>query len=420
MNKIKLGDVLDVKRGTSLSGEYYAEKGDKIRLTLGNFNYPAGGFKQNTSKTDIYFTGEVRSEFILKKGDIITPLTEQVSGLLGETARIPENDLYIQSGDIGLVIPNEKMLDKSFAYYLISSSVVKKQLDAAAQQTKIRHTSPDKIKDCEVWLPKMEHQIKTGKLLDMINSKIENNNKINIELESMAKNIYDYWFLQFDFPDENGKSYKSSGGKMIWNEELKREIPEGWDVKYIKDIENYIVTGKTPSSKTEEYYNGEIPFITIGDIRGNMFVVSTEQTLSTIGAETQASKYIPEDSICVTCIATPGLVGLTVQKSQTNQQINSIVCKNIKNRSYLYFAIKDYFIYSAGAKTGNTFANMNKEDFSKIPLIYNKNIVEQYYDATKEIFTLIKNNLLQNKELAALRDFLLPLLMNGQVRFKEK
>ena len=150
MRKIKLGDILDVKRGASLSGEFYAEQGEQIRLTLGNFNYPAGGFKENTSKTNIFFTGEVKQEFILKKGDIITPLTEQVSGLLGETARIPEDNKYIQSGDVGLVIPNENLVDNSFVYYLISSPVVKKQLDAAAQQTKIRHTSPEKIKDCEV------------------------------------------------------------------------------------------------------------------------------------------------------------------------------------------------------------------------------------------------------------------------------
>jgi len=100
MNRVKLGSVLNIKRGTSLSGKYYAERGEKVRLTLGNFNYPNGGFKENTSKTDIYFTGDVKPEFILKKGDIITPLTEQVSGLLGETARIPVDNMYIQSGDI--------------------------------------------------------------------------------------------------------------------------------------------------------------------------------------------------------------------------------------------------------------------------------------------------------------------------------
>ena len=88
MKKVKLGDVLDVRRGTSLAGEYYSEQGNLIRLTLGNFNYPRGGFQENTAKKDIYFVGSVNPAFILKAGDIITPLTEQVSGLLGETATI--------------------------------------------------------------------------------------------------------------------------------------------------------------------------------------------------------------------------------------------------------------------------------------------------------------------------------------------
>lgn len=160
MEKVKLGDILDVRRGTSLSGKYYAISGDKIRLTLGNFNYPNGGFKNNTSKRDIYFTGEIDPKFVLHKGDIITPLTEQVSGLLGETAIIPTDNLYIQSGDVGLVIPDESKLHRGFAYYLISSAVVKKQLSAGAQQTKIRHTTPDAIKNCSVWLPDLEKQLR--------------------------------------------------------------------------------------------------------------------------------------------------------------------------------------------------------------------------------------------------------------------
>jgi len=160
MKKVKLGEILDVRRGTSLSGKYYATSGDKIRLTLGNFNYPNGGFKENTSKKDLYFTGEVDPKFILRKGDIITPLTEQVSGLLGETAIIPTDNLYVQSGDIGLLIPDESKLSKEFAYYMISSAMVKRQLGAGAQQTKIRHTTPDAIKNCTVWLPEIEQQLR--------------------------------------------------------------------------------------------------------------------------------------------------------------------------------------------------------------------------------------------------------------------
>lgn len=182
MRKIKLKEVLEIKRGTSLSGKYYSTSGQYIRLTLGNFNYPNGGFKENRSKEDIFFKETVKPQFILKKGDIITPLTEQVMGLLGETATIPESNKYIQSGDIGLVVPNEEKLDKRFAYYLISSGIIKKQLAVSSQQTKIRHTSPEKIMDCIAWIPEIEEQKKIALLLDNINLKISNNNQINNNL----------------------------------------------------------------------------------------------------------------------------------------------------------------------------------------------------------------------------------------------
>ena len=185
MKKYKLSDLVDVKRGCSLSGEHYSTQGEYIRLTLGNFQENCG-FKHNSSKEDIYFTGPIRDEFILKKGDIITPLTEQVPGLLGATARIPESGKYIQSGDVALVKCISEDLDDGYCYYLIASDVVRRQLSAAAQQTKIRHTSPEKIKDCIVFLPEKHEQIKIAKLLDSINRKIEINNEINDNLSQSA------------------------------------------------------------------------------------------------------------------------------------------------------------------------------------------------------------------------------------------
>ena len=356
----------------------------------------------------------------MKKDDIITPLTEQVAGLLGETARIPKSDLYVQSGDIGLIVPNEKLLDKNFVYYLISSPMIKKQLGAMAQQTKIRHTSPEKIKSCEAIIPEIETQKKIGSLLRYIDEEIEHNNNMNKESEKIAKTIYDYWFLQFEFPNEEGKPYKLSGGKMVWNEELKRRIPEEWKVKKIIEIEKNIITGKTPPTKDIANFGGNIPFITINDIRKGTYINTTERTLTIKGADLQKNKYIPENAICVTCIATIGLVGITTKKSQTNQQINSIICTYDKNRYFLLNAIRHYFRNSVGAKAGNIFDNMNKEDFSSIKLIYpNNDVLERYAKIVKPIYNEIKDNILKNEELIKLKDYLLPLLMNGQVCFKE-
>ena len=236
LTRYKLSQLIEVARGQSLAGEFYAEQGDVMRLTLANFDYQNGGFKEDVQKSDIYYTGTVKPQCLLNEGDIITPLTEQTPGLLGSTARIPVSGKYVQSGDVALVKCNEELIDPSFCYYLLPSSQVKKQLAAGSQQTKIRHTSPDAIKNCIVDIPSIDQQRKIGKLLDAITAKIDENRKQNDLLEKMAKQLYDYWFVQFDFPDENGRPYKSSGGAMVYNEQLKREIPEGWEIKSIGEL----------------------------------------------------------------------------------------------------------------------------------------------------------------------------------------
>lgn len=402
MNKVKLGEVLDVKRGASLSGDYYSESGEKIRLTLGNFDYPNGGFKENTSKSDIYFTGEVKPEFILKKGDIITPLTEQVAGLLGETARIPEDDLYIQSGDVGLVIPNESKLDNKYAYYLLASPLIKRQLGAAAQQTKIRHTSPDKIKDCEAWLPSLEYQKKAGELLDDINFKMKCNNKINAELESMAKTIYDYWFLQFEFPNEEGKPYKSSGGKMVWNEELKREIPESWEVKVIEDFCR-IFTGKKDVNQALE--SGEYKF----------FSCSPEY------------KYSNEKLHSGKAILVSGNGSYTGRTIFVNDSFDlyqrTYACVSSTDKDlleYIYYSMLRVFTQKVGGGThGSAIPYIVFDDIAKEPVLYNADIVEKYQKIVIPLQEKIIKNQRENEELTSLRDFLLPMLMNGQIGFKD-
>lgn len=401
MNKVKLGEVLDVKRGASLSGDYYSESGEKIRLTLGNFDYPNGGFKENTSKSDIYFTGEVKPEFILKKGDIITPLTEQVAGLLGETARIPEDDLYIQSGDVGLVIPNESKLDNKYAYYLLASPLIKRQLGAAAQQTKIRHTSPDKIKDCEAWLPSLEYQKKAGELLDDINFKIKCNNKINAELESMAKTIYDYWFLQFEFPNEDGKPYKSSGGKTVWNEELKREIPEGWEVKVIEDFCR-IFTGKKDVNQALEA--GEYKFFSCSpDYKYSNEMLHSGKAILVSGNGSYTGRTV--------------FVNDSFDLYQRTYACVSSTDKDLLE--YIYYSMLRVFTQKVGGGThGSAIPYIVFDDIAKEPVLYNADIVEKYQKIIIPLQEKIIKNQRENEELTSLRDFLLPMLMNGQIGFK--
>lgn len=311
-----------------------------------------------------------------------------------------------------LFVKDFKGNDVEYIYYLLKNLKLNEYKTGSGVPTMNRnHLHPLKIQ-AFLGIPT---QKSIAHILSTLDQKIAINNQINTQLEQMAKTLYDYWFVQFDFPDENGKPYKSSGGEMVYNDTLKREIPKGWEVKGLGEVEPNIITGKTPSTQNEEFFNGNIPFITIGDIRNNMFIFQTEQKLSKTGAESQSSKYLPKDSLCVSCIATVGLIGFTTQKSQTNQQINSIIFKNKYNGPYFYFYLKDYF-FVGKAKTGNTFANMNKGDFANIKMIYpSSNIIEKFFQNIVYSFQKIKKLQKQNQQLAQLRDFLLPMLMNGQV-----
>lgn len=412
----ELRDFLSIKHGWAFKGEYFSDTGDQSILTPGNF-YESGGFKRNFDK-DRFYIGDFPAEFVCKKDDLVVAMTEQAAGLLGSTALVPEDNRYLHNQRIGLIDCNEKMY-KYFAYYLFMTKTVREQISRSSSGTKVKHTSPEKIYDVKVTVPKFQDQEKIANLLMTLDQKITLNNQINEELEAMAKTLYDYWFVQFDFPDENGKPYKSSGGKMVYNDQLKREIPEGWGVERLGDIETNIVTGKTPSRSIPENFGGDIPFITIGDIRGNTFIYSSAETLSDLGAEEQNKKYLPPNSLCVSCIATVGEIGFTTQLSQTNQQINSIIFNDVNHMYFLYFALKLFF-ESSKTKTGNTFANMSKDDFSKILIIYpDSSVIKNYYEKVKSMFDKIKCLQLQNQELTQLRDWLLPMLMNGQVKVEE-
>ena len=236
----------------------------------------------------------------------------------------------------------------------------------------------------------------------------------NDNLEAMAKQLYDYWFVQFDFPNEEGKPYKSSGGAMVWNEKLKREIPQGLGTPKIGDIEKNIITGKTPSCADEDNFGGDIPFVTIDDIRGNLFVFKAQRTLSTKGADSQEKKYLPIGSLSVSCIGTIGVMEFVARLAQTNQQINSIVFEHEYNKDFLYFSLKLHF-ENAKAKTGNVFANMSKEEFASIIVAYPpKQILQAFHNKVAPIFDSIKNNIEGINSLTKQRDELLPLLMNGQ------
>ena len=423
MKKITLNEVLDVKRGASLSGEYYAEEGKYIRTTLGNFDYPAGGFKENTSKTDLYFTGEIKDDYILKQGDIITPLTEQVSGLLGETARIPEGDKYIQSGDVGLVIPNESVIDRDYCFYLVSSPGVKKQLDASAQQTKIRHTSPDAIKNCIAWIPSDKaEQKRIADLLDTINAKIMLNKKICLRVQSLIKQIYEYWFVQFDFPNEDGKPYKTSGGKMKWSKELNRYIPDEWEETTLRRYIGRITNGLNPR-KNFVLGSGNNYYITIKsligtDIDWDACDKCDDEALQKINTRSQ----LQIGDVIFSAIGTIGR-NYYIQETPTDWNISETSFTLRPNddvpSDFFYSLLNcDEIQLQADRKAvGSTMRCLVTDTLCDIP--YMKipiPVMEAFTSQIDGMYKTIHESQMENRKLVELRKFLYPMLMNGQLK----
>ena len=258
---------------------------------------------------------------------------------------------------------------------------------------------------------------KISKILDNIDQKIQINNQINQELEAMAKTLYDYWFVQFDFPDQNGKPYKSSGGKMVYNPELKREIPEGWGVAKVEDIAQ-TGSGGTPKSTNVSYYsNGEIPWINSGELEQTV-ITSTSNFITEEGLNNSSAKLFPSGTILVAMYgATAGKVSFLTFEASTNQAICAIMLTDIRMRYYLKNVIEDLYQYLVKLSTGSARDNLSQDMIKNIKVVIPSNdILDRFYDFSNNIIKEITKKQQENEQLTQLRDWLLPMLMNGQVK----
>jgi len=274
------------------------------------------------------------------------------------------------------------------------------------------------IEHLKIGFPNLQEQKAIAKILSDLDSKIELNIQMNKTLEAIGQALFKHWFIDFEFPNEKGKPYKSSGGEMVDSE--LGAIPKGWRVVELKDCGD-VICGKTPPTRNKDNYGDEMPFITIPDMRGQTFVVKTEKKLSLVGAKTQKKKELPHLSVCVSCIATPGLVALTSETSHTNQQINSIICKS---------EISPYFIYLTLSRMseqikllglgGTATLNVNTGSFSKIKIIYPSiQIMKNFHIEINGIFDKILLNVKEANILSQIRDSFLPRLMSGRIRTRK-
>ena len=405
----KLSDVVTIiSGGTPKTSVKEFWDGDIDWLAVADFN-SSNRYVSSASKkiTDLGLNNS--NTKMLEKGDLII----SARGTVGAIAQLTKPMAFNQSC-FGLRGKKDK-LDTDYLYYWLKNYV--DVLLNKSQGSVFNTINLSTFDDIKIELPSIADQRKISNLLTLFDDKIQTNNQINQELESMAKTLYDYWFVQFDFPDQNGKPYKSSGGKMVYHPELKREIPEGWGVEKIENIAQ-TGSGGTPKSTNVSYYsNGEIPWINSGELEQTV-ITSTSNFITEEGLNNSSAKLFPSGTILVAMYgATAGKVSFLTFEASTNQAICAITLTDIRMRYYLKNVIEDLYQYLVKLSTGSARDNLSQDMIKNIKVVIPSNdILDRFYDFSNNIIKEITKKQQENEQLTHLRDWLLPMLMNGQVK----
>ena len=387
MEKIRLGDLVNTSSGaTPLSSnkEYY-ENGDIPWINSGE----VGQYKINFAEKFITKEGFEKSNTKIFPKDTI--LVAMYGATAGKTSILNINACTNQA--VCAILPSENVNNIFLKYKLDSIYDYLVQISSGSARDNL---SQKVIQDLEINLPLLETQQKIAKILSDIDDKIEVLHQINDNLAELAKTIYDYWFVQFDFPDKNGKPYKTSGGKMVYNNVLKREIPEGWEVKKLGEIAE-LYQPKTISEK-EMLTNGK--YLVYG---ANGIVGRYDQYNHT------------EPMVTITCRGnTCGNINFTEPFSWITGNAMVVKSKNNYSIDYLYNLLSISNIkkvISGSAQPQITRTNLE----TLLCIAPNDRVIKLYDSYTNKYFEQRLNNLKQIQHLQSLRDWLLPMLMNGQI-----
>lgn len=325
-----------------------------------------------------------------------------------------------------VVDPNK--CDSEYLYYYLKYHI--KEIEALGSGTTFKEVSKDAVENYEVFLPDVNLQKSIVQILKDIDSKIINNDIICTNLEAMAKLLYDYWFVQFDFPDKNGKPYKSAGGKMVWNDELKREIPEGWEVH---PANAYLDIVKGISYTASDLLGDGIKMLNLNSFNEDgSYKVEGIKTFS--GNAPNERTLLPNDLImCATQQTDIDLSGkknvigkaLLVPDLEETMTFSMDVCKLVTdNKKYLpffkyQFGLPHAHKYIVGYANGTKIKHLDVANALSLPLAMpgqDSSLIDRFSDFAFSINGKISEIIKENQQLASLRDFLLPMLMNGQVK----
>ncbi len=410
-NHVRLGDIADIVLGYPFESELFNTNGDGICLVRG----------MNVTEQSLRFGSEARywsydistlGNYLLKEGDIVIGM---------DGSKVGRNFAIVRKADLPLLLVQrvacvraKNALLQPFLWAMISNQSFTNYVDTIKTGSSIFHISGTQISEYSLPSFNLDIMEAIGDFIWNIDSLIANNNAIRADLEAIAKLLYDYWFVQFDFPDENGKPYKSSGGKMVWNEDLKREIPDGWTISHLGN-KCEILLGGTPDTSKAEYWDGDIPWLNSGEVAFSP-VLSSEKTITKEGMNNSATAFAEAGAVVmsITRYIRPSILGID---ACFNQSVVAVKPTKEFHTSYLYPLMKSNVVSYMKLRTGAQQPHINKETVENtIMLCPSETVLNDYYQLVECLYEKQMVVSKETQQLASLRDFLLPLLMNGQVK----
>ena len=370
-----------------------------------------------------YISKEEYDSFMVRgfpqKGDIL--FTTEAP--LGVVAKLDRDDVAVAQRLLTLR-GKKGVLDNDFLLYYLQSSEGQQRIMAKQSGSTVMGIRQEEFRKINILIPSYEEQKKIASVLSALDDKIALNKKMNQKLEAMAKRLYDYWFVQFDFPDKNGCPYKTTGGLMTYNETLKREIPEGWEVSLVSDVIKPIERGISYTSEDIKNSSG-IPMINLAcfDKKGNY---RTGELKFYSGEYDESNKVYPLD-ILIACtdltqkadiIGTPIFLSAEAPFYVFSTDLAKITPKNEFHKYFLYYYLKNptFHRYIKPFASGTTVKHLNVKGVENYPIfIPDEKVVKQFTETVRPMVIAINERINEINRLTALRDKLLPLLMNGQV-----
>lgn len=417
-HSVLLGDHISTQKGFAFKSKWFVDIGrDIVKVS----DFTSNSISSNGLMKISEDLGEQYSRYALSTGDVIIQTVgswpSNPASVVGKTVRVPKAVNGALLNQNAVKITPQETIHQGFLYYLLRSDDFKNYIIGTAQGAASQASiTLDAIKRYKFKLPTFQEQEAIAGYLENYDNLIENNQCRIAILEEMVQSLYSEWFVNFRYPGHKDNLDDNGNSKLV--DSPLGQIPEGWELKRVKDL-GTVITGKTPSKKKAEYYaSSDVPFLKTPDMHGSIFSVDIDDYLSNEGANSQKNKFIPENSICVACIgAKAGVVTMASEKLQTNQQINSLVLDDSGMREYFYlFSVGLHQKIHALGSSGATMTNVSKSKFEGIEVIVPPtSIIEDFHKATGASFDLILNLQKRNKNLKRQRDMLLPKLIFGDI-----